>query len=124
MKELLIGLVALASASSFASELTQKCNVYQLVSETGYSRYEKIDTLDLGKRSSEFGRPIKGLDNIALRIRSGGEGTLNVFLVEGHNFTFPTQIFADMSANTSQRPLDIRLPVKGEMLSLNCGEIE
>lgn len=84
---------------------------------------EKL-TLDLGKRSSEFGRPVKDLDNVGLRIRSGRKETLNIFLVEGHNFTFPTQVFADMSANTSQRPLDNRLPVKGEMLSLNYGEIE
>ncbi len=124
MKELLLGLFAFASVSSFASELTQKCNVYQRVSEAGYTRYEKIDTLDLGKRGSEFGRPVKGLDNVGLRIRSGGKGTLNVFLIEGHDFTFPTQVFADMSADISQRPLGIRLPVKSEMLSLNCGEIE
>lgn len=124
MRKLLIGLIALTSLSTLASETTKKCNVYQLVSDAGYSRYEKIDTLDLGTNSSEFGRPVKGLDNIGLKIRSAGNGAMNVFLVEGHNFSIPSEVIIDMNANISQRPLDIRLAVKGEMLSLNCGMLK
>lgn len=51
------------------SEIEHSCNIYKLVSNKNSTGFEKIDVLSLNESTFEYGRAVKGFDNVGVQVK-------------------------------------------------------